>query len=266
MNQLIYNKHRVSWIERGEGSPVILLHGFCEDAQMWEGLVNSLKSYRFICVDLPGFGQSEAFDKISIDGMAEIVKAVADHLELSQYILLGHSMGGYVAAAYARKYPNDLLGLGLIHSHPYGDTEVGKVGRNKGLKFIAKNGHGVFIRNLMPNLFPAIFKSEHPELLEFLITRAAAGPELGITAALIAMRDRSDNSMALEKINCPVLFVVGKEDTVIPLDSGLKQTSLPDIADIQILEDVGHMGMFEIPDLFAQKIQRFINHCLATHS
>jgi len=254
----------VSWWEKGEGTPIILLHGFCEDARMWEGLVNSLGSFRFICIDLPGFGRSEAFEYISIDGMAEVVKAVADHLDLNSYILIGHSMGGYVAAAYARKYPDDLIGLGLIHSHPYEDTEMGKAGRNKGLKFIEKNGHEAFIRNLMPKLFPSAFQTQHPELLDTLISRAVAGPQLGITAALIAMRDRSDHSSALSRVACPVLFVVGKDDEVIPLASGLKQTSLPNIADIQILEGIGHMGMFEIPELFAHKIQQFIHLCVET--
>ncbi|MEZ4957904.1 MAG: alpha/beta hydrolase [Saprospiraceae bacterium] len=245
--------------EGKEGIPVVLLHGFCEDSRMWDEWLPLLPSYRrYLCIDLPGFGNSELLETTTIETMADAVAAVLKDNNIEKCVLLGHSMGGYVACAFAKKYGNQLAGLCMFHSHPFADSEEKKEGRLKGIEFIKTNGHILFVRQLIPKLFNYDFSKGYQAEVNRLIYHATKYAPEAIIASLHAMRNRPDLSEVLANIKCPVLFFIGKKDAAIPLDVSLAQTHLPSIADIQIYSDVGHMGMFKSPRKTAKAFKEFL--------
>ena len=105
--------------------PLVLLHGFCEDSTIWYKILPFLKknasNRAIIAIDLGGFGQSEQFGS-TIEAMARQVNEVIETLALSPCILVGHSLGGYVALAVAESFADKIAGFGLLHSHAFADT------------------------------------------------------------------------------------------------------------------------------------------------
>ena len=249
MKYLSFQQRKIAFRAEGSGTPIVLLHGFCEDSTVWDEYKSSLleAAYQVVAIDLPGFGRSEAIPSITIEQMAEAVQGVLIKIGLGKSIVIGHSMGGYVSLAFARRFPEMLLGLGLFHSHPYADTEAKKEGRLKSAAFIHRQGHALFVKQLIPALFAPKFARDNTLLIEKLSYQAAQYPSAGIIAALEAMAQRPDESETLAKLAVPALFIIGKKDTVIPADQSLEQIHLPPLASIHILDHVGHMGMFEAP-------------------
>ena len=245
----------------GQGLPVVFIHGFCEDSHMWEHWKKRLSGCLVIRIDLPGFGQTPLDKAYSIDAMAELVDRVLDQAGITQCIMIGHSMGGYVSLAFAEKKPEKLFGLGLIHSHPYADTDETKAARLKRKQFVEKNGAEAYVKQLIPSLFaPENINNQQPTI-DSLIARASKYSAQGILNALQAMHDRPDRSDILKKSTIPILFLIGKKDQAIPEPFSMNQLGLPEIASIHIHEDVGHMGMFEAPELCLAQVKSFIKLC-----
>lgn len=228
---------------------------------MWDEVVRHFPEREVLCVDLPGFGESEPRGEISIQGMATAVREVLESLEWNALFCMGHSMGGYVALALAEQRPEWLRGLGMLHSHPYADTEEKKVARNRSLKFLRENGVKPYVRQLIPTLFAPEFARAQRPLVEKLVKQAEGGSGVGIAAALRAMRDRADRSTVLGGLSVPVLFLIGTEDRAIPEEMSRRQTTLPAVGQVECLEGVGHMGMFEAPEQTVGMLRRFINLC-----
>ncbi len=264
MKKLSYEAADLAYLSEGKGAPVVLLHGFCEDHKIWEEFLQDLQAepYQVIAIDLPGFGASEAVEGISIEGMARRVHAVLEELRTGPAVLIGHSMGGYVGLAFARLFPERLLGLGLFHSHPYADDADKKAIRHKSAAFIRRQGHALFVKQLIPSLFADNFARSNAFLLEKLIYRASHFPSEGIIAAQEAMAERKDETETLKNINVPVLFIIGKQDSAIPADKNQEQVHLPEVASIHILEKAGHMGQFEDRKRTQRYVRQFVAFCV----
>src|SRR5687768_9031756 len=117
----------------GNGKPVMLVHGFGETGDVWKSQVSFLKgSFKLIVPDLPGSGQSEMTDDMSMEGMAEILKQILDKEKITGVSMIGHSMGGYIMLAFSKKYSQYLTAIGLFHSTAYADSEEKKAVRKKG--------------------------------------------------------------------------------------------------------------------------------------
>ncbi len=264
MKYINFREKKVAYTSKGKGTTVVLIHGFCEDGAMWDEFKQDLleENFRVVCIDLPGAGKSEAMIGLSIEGMAEVVHAVIEELSLDKFVLIGHSMGGYVALNYAAKHEALLLGLGLFHSHPYADTPEKKEARQKSIDFIGRQGHVLFVKQLIPGLFPPVFVRSNAFLIEKLTYRATRYPGAGIVNALQAMKDRPDQSEVLKNIQVPVLFIIGAKDTAIPAEASIEQTHLPAVAQVHILEKVGHMGQFEAKKATQSMVRQFVGFCL----
>lgn len=257
-----FNQRPLFYTTQGDGFPLVFIHGFCEDASMWaEFMQPFLDKYQVITMDLPGFGQSAVQDTHTILNYAEAVKTVLDSLKVEKCVMIGHSMGGYTALAFAELYPNILEGLGLFHSHPFEDSEEKKENRKKTIQFIQKHGNAPFLGQMIPSLFTKHFAKANKNLVDKMIDEATAYPESGIIAGLEAMINRPSRAAVLENIEVPVLLIVGKEDEAIPYDSSLKMSYLAKTTDLQILENVGHCGMFEATDETQKIVLDFLKFC-----
>ena len=104
----LYKKATVTFSDTGKGRVVVLLHGFLGSHQIWEQTISFLsKSFRVIAIDLPGHGSSDCIGYIhTMELQAKCIKAVMDCLRLKKYVLVGHSMGGYAALAFAELFPD----------------------------------------------------------------------------------------------------------------------------------------------------------------
>ncbi len=260
MPKLKFKNKTLFYRRSGSGIPLVLIHGFCEDSSMWNEYKKAFKNCKIICPDLPGFGNSSLPNENSINYYAMAVKAILDKEKIKKkFIMIGHSMGGYVSLAFAEKYSPQLLGMGLFHSHPMADTDLGKSNRHKGMEFIDKFGHKKYVEGLMPKLFPPKFKRS--PILQKLITKASQYSASSIKAGLQAMADRPDRSSILSQAHYPILIIVGKEDQLIPFDLSAQFVHLPAVASVHLLDGIGHMGMFEDAEATSTIIKEFIYFC-----
>lgn len=238
--------------------PLVLLHGFAEDSSLWDRQKEYLKDkHRLITADLPGSGSAPLTGDTSMEGLAAAIKARLDAENIEQCIMVGHSMGGYVTLAFAELYPDRLKAIGLFHSTSYADTEEKKAARRKGIEFIQKNGAAPFIRQSTPNLFSERSRQEHPEWVSGLIQQYSSFNPDALVRYYEAMIHRPDRSHLLKSFKGPVLFIIGGQDSAVPLASSLQQCHMPSIAHIHILKDAGHMGMIEDSDRAARILDSF---------
>ena len=228
LKKTFYKNESVSFTDTGKGRVVVLLHGFLGSIQVWENLLPALsKRYKVVVIDLPGHGLTENFGYVhKMDLMAEAVKAVLHALQLRRYVLIGHSMGGYVSMAFAEKYMDNLRGLVLFHSTAVADSEEKKLDRDKAIK-VAKRNKEKYLKESLKKLFlPANIKKD-PELLKQASQIAQSTPTQGIVGALEGMKQRKNTEVVLQFCNCPVMFIAGLHDLLLPLELHKHQFELP---------------------------------------
>lgn len=264
-HQIEIQGRKIIYCVYGTGKTLVLLHGFGEDHSIWHNQVAYFKNqYKIITPDLPGTSSSELSHDMSIEGMADIVKTIVDSELKSpdeKIILVGHSMGGYIAMAYAEKYADDLAGLGLFHSTSYADSKEKIITRKKGIEFIETHGAAAFLKTTLPNLFFSATKEHQPELLESLIEKSGHFSTSSLVAYYEAMINRPDRRDVLKKVKIPVMFVMSENDQAIPIADSLEQSSFPENSYITILKNSGHMGMVEEPMESNQALTRFLDAC-----
>ena len=260
MPTAIYQTQNIQYSITGKGQTLVLLHGFGEDSRMWTDFLPAFDAYQVLTIDLPGFGQSDLI-AATIPVMAEAVKAVLDKEKIKKCTLIGHSMGGYVTLEFAKNHETRLLGFGLFHSHPYADTADKKKSRTKSIAFVEKHSVPIYLKQLMPLLFARNYAKTNAFVVDKMIYYGSQTSQAGIINGLQAMRDRADTTSVLKNTKVPVLFIVGKKDAAVSLENSLNQVHLPSISDIHILENVGHMGMFEAKKETIAAIHGFMEFC-----
>lgn len=253
----------INWQTHGDLSaalPLVLLHGFCEDAAIWDALTKHWAGLPIVAMDLPGFGGSEPPEVPGMEAYVEAVAVVLDTLSLPKILLTGHSLGGYVALEFAARFPERLAGMCLFHSHPFEDTPERKEGRRRAIDLLHAGKKEAYLKQLYPGLFAPEFISAHPEIVENLVQNGRSYPVEGIAAALTAMMQRREHLDTLQHAAFPVQFVLGDQDALIPVQQALKAAVLPAISRVDLLRGVGHMSMFEAPDKAAEAVQAFYHY------
>ncbi len=258
MAYIKFKKKNIFFTDEGKGKTVVLLHGFTESSKIWTGFASKLsKKFRVICIDLPGHGKSECIDTIhSMDLMAEVVMTVMTKLKTGKAIMVGHSMGGYVTLAFAEKYPSNLRGFCLFHSHCFADSPDDKENRNRTIDMVGKDKLG-FLAQFIPGLFPIEVHKTYAAKIEKLIQQASKMHKEGVIAALEGMKNRKDQSELLKKTGLPVLFILGLKDSKAPLPRLWEMITLPARSEVFLLRDCGHMGYIEAPEETLRAVMSF---------
>jgi pimeloyl-ACP methyl ester carboxylesterase len=247
---------------RSKSRVLVLLHGFCEDLSIWSHLLPDLAEIRVVCIDLPGFGKSTPLHGNAVlRNYTDAVLHVLDALKLEKVVLVGHSLGGYVALQFADLHPERLAGFGLINSHPLADTPERRTIRTRTVGLIENGGQRAFVKQLFSGLFEPQFAKQHPNLVKGLINKAAKFPPEGIINASIAMRDRPDQTQVLVQTQVPVLLLLGEKDQLIAPEIVDQFMHLPQRSQVQIIKEVAHMAMLEqsVPTTLA--LSSFISFC-----
>lgn len=244
-NSILFKNINVSFTDNGKGKAVVFLHGFLEDKSIWNDFSNQLSAkYRIITIDLLGHGKTECLSYVhTMEEMAEAVCAVLKHLKVRKYYLVGHSLGGYVSLALVESCPDNIRGLCMFHSSARADNEAKQKDRDRAIKVVKQNKN-LFINEAIPNLFYTKNNS-YLEEIEALKKTALTISLQGIVAALEGMKIRMDREIILNFAPYPVLYIIGKEDNILPYQDLIEQANLPKHGTYLLLEDVGHIGFME---------------------
>jgi pimeloyl-ACP methyl ester carboxylesterase len=264
---IAFEKGKINYSVQGEGPVIVLLHGFLEDHTIWDDFARKLAArYKVIAIDLPGFGKTSNFNKIhTMPYMANTVYSVLADEFVEECIMVGHSMGGYVALAFAMNYPDKLKGLILFHSQAAADTEEGKVNRDRTIE-IVEGDHHSFIHSFVPSLFAESNVKKYEAEINRLRKISLETKTNGIVAALAGMRDRPDFVEMLSKLEIPVFFIIGKQDSRINMEMMLGQLKAPHNCEAMILDNVGHMGFIEASDITYLAIEHFVERNISLPS
>ena len=247
MNQLLYKNTKISYSDIGKGKAIVLLHGFLENQKMWQDLVPELsKKHRVITLDLLGHGETECMGYVhSMEDNADVVQAVLSKLRIRKAVFTGHSMGGYVALAYAELYPEKIRGLVLLNSTSKADSEERKANRNRAIKVVKKD-YTTFIRLSITNLFSPDNIEPLVDEIEKVKIEALKTPLQGVVASLEGMKIRKDREVLLHLTPYPKMLILGKKDPVLIYESTLEQ--IEDTAVKLVTFPDGHMSHIENKD------------------
>jgi pimeloyl-ACP methyl ester carboxylesterase len=234
---------------------VIFLHGFGEDATVWADFLKLLpQEHTYFCPDYASLTNIE-----SMDGYTDWLKAFTEEKSITASVIIGHSMGGYIALAFAEKFSKEVLGLGLFHSSAYADNDERKEIRLKISRVIDQQGTAKFIKGFYPNMFTEEFKEKNADFIEKQIISYSYFPKEALMNAQIAMRGRVDKTAVLKEANYPIMILAGEKDTFVPKIAALEQISLLKNSQSIVLEGVAHAGMFENPIESAKVVTAFLS-------
>ena len=264
LKKALYKKEKITYSDKGRGRVIVLLHGFLGSHAIWQSVAANLeKSYRVIAIDLPGHGESPCFGYAhSMELMAKCVKAVMDSLRLKKYVIIGHSMGGYVGLAFADIFPDNLKGLCLFHSSAYPDSAEKKKDRLRAIDVVRAN-KTVYTKTSIRNLFATKNLKYLSEEISFATKIAKGTSQQGIIAALHGMRDRPGRDIILGLVEYPIMMVIGELDNVLPYEQLLEQSELIKNKSVLFLEHDGHLGFLESPKQSAAELRKFLRKCFS---
>lgn len=261
--QFLFEQATIRYSTEGEGDVVLLVHGFGEDSSIWHNQVQLLKDkFKVITPDLPGSGKSSLLEKnnVQITDYAYCLNELLKNEKVEKCYLAGHSMGGYITLAFAELFPDKLMGMGLINSTAFADSDEKKQTRLQGIEVINTYCAYEFLKKTIPMLFSKEFKMNHPSIVDALIEKSKSFTNRALIQYYHAMMGRPDRTDTLKHCPVKVLFVIGNQDTAAPLHDLLQQVHLPAIAYVNIIENTGHMSMFEAPE----KLNQYLSEFLAT--
>jgi pimeloyl-ACP methyl ester carboxylesterase len=244
LKQIHYKNTTISYSDSGKGTAVVLLHGFLENKTMWKDLVPiSSQKNRVITIDLLGHGATGCLGYVhSMENNAEIIKAVLSHLRIRKVIFVGHSMGGYVALAFAELYPAAVKGLVLLNSTSKEDSAERKHNRDRAIKAVKQN-YVNFVRLSIANLFSVNNRERLENEIENVKLEALKTPLQGIVASLEGMKIRKNREFILRESEFPKLLILGEKDGVLIYKDNLAQLENTDVKLVTFQD--GHMSHIE---------------------
>lgn len=241
---LSFKNSLVSFSDTGKGSVVVLLHGFLENSTMWNDLIPVLsKTNRVIAIDLLGHGNTECIGYVhSMELMAEAVDFILKSLKIRRIILIGHSMGGYVALAYAEKHLETIKGFCLMNSTSLADDDDRKMLRARANKMVQGNFNNM-IRMSFTNLFGEKSRTKFKSEMESALNEALNTPVQGYIACQEGMRIRPNRIAVLQENSFKKLIIIGKKDPVLEYEVSLKEAEKTNSE--TVVFDDGHMSHIE---------------------
>ncbi|MGZ9223062.1 MAG: alpha/beta fold hydrolase [Anaerolineales bacterium] len=252
MEKIKVNDIQLAYARRGKGTPLVLLHGYPLDHHLWDELVPLLDdSFDLIVPDLRGFGESTTLDTpYTMDDYATDIAGLLEQLGIQKAAIVGHSMGGYVALAFARLYPERVSGLGLVSSQVLADPPDRKEGRYKSAADVAEKGIGGVVETMTPKF------TSNEGLQKFARESMERQRPAAYIGALKAMAERMDSTPLLSAFLFPVVLIHGDSDALIPIDRAREVKAALPHAHLVEITGAGHMPMMEAKEQTAEALKR----------
>jgi 3-oxoadipate enol-lactonase len=229
--------------------PIVFIHAFPLDRRMWQAQLDeaSRRNRRAVVVDLRGFGDARGELASTMDGLAAGVVHTLDAHGIDRAILAGLSLGGYVALAMQRLYPQRIAGLVLADTRAGADSEEGKRARNANIELARTKGSAAVYDAMAGKLFASGTAVSVRDAVRAIA--ASQDPE-AVVAALEAMRDRPDSSGILASIAVPTRIIVGRSDEITPLAESQKMHDTIRGSTLHVIDNAGHLSNLEQPAAF----------------
>lgn len=251
------------YLEAGAGWPVVLLHAFPLNADMWRPQLDRVpEGWRLIAPDLRGFGPDTNLAggarAPTMDEIAEDVGVLLDELRIDPAVIGGLSMGGYVAFALFRMAPERFSGMILSDTKPQADTPEGRQRRRQMIE-VARAGGALAVANqMLPTLLGETTMRTRPEVQSQVRGMIQSASVAAISDALEAMMERPDSTRDLARISCPVLVLAGDEDMLTPVAHAEAMQQRITRCRLVVLPGAGHLSNLETPDTFSQAVSDFL--------
>ena len=249
-------------LDRGKGTPIVLVHGFPLNHTMWRMQIDAFAGqFRLIAPDLRGFGQSSVTaGTATMEQMADDLAGMLDAMSIRQPVVFcGLSMGGYVAWQFALRHRQRLAKLVLCDTRAVADSAEAAAGRRKSAERALAEGSVSFIaESMLGKLFAPATASKQPALIEETRQVILGTSPVGVAAALLGMALRPDVTSRLPEIDVPALVVCGQYDAISPPEEmrGIAER-LPQARFVEIKE-AGHMAPLEQPAAVNGALARFL--------
>lgn len=238
----------ISYTDIGSGKPILLIHAFPTDQQLWHTQQTGLKNkFRIITLDLWGFGKSSPVDgqAITMSAYADEVKQLMDQLHIQQAIIGGESMGGYIALAFLQKYPERVSGLILSDTQSIADSDETKAKRETSAKDILQNGTSAFIQGFMQKALSPTASNETRKYLTEILNKQSP---FALASGLRGMALRPDTSSVLANSQLPILIITGDQDVLISSQQSEAMHTLAKNSKLVTIAGAGHLSNLEKSD------------------
>ncbi|MBR2961496.1 MAG: alpha/beta hydrolase [Alistipes sp.] len=240
---------------------VVLLHGYLENMLVWEEFASLLyQKVRVVTLDLPGHGISEVKGDVhTMDYLADTVVAMLDALNIERAVLVGHSMGGYVALAAAERHPERLAGLVLLSSTPNADSEEKRENRRREIAIVREGKKDMLARMAPAMGFATDNRKRFADEIEDLTEIVRLTEDSGIVALLGGMIERRDQNEMLHNLALPQLFILGRKDEYITAEIAEAMVARHPQASVVWLDNSGHMGYVEEAERCAEELLKWVD-------
>lgn len=252
---MTYLPVNLAYEEHGDGTPVILVHGFPLNRSIWYPIIPQLsQKAHLILPDLRGHGQSPVTEGVySMRLLAEDLRALMDNMKIDKAVMAGHSMGGYVCLAFAKAYPNRLAGLGLVATQAAADLPERRASRQQMIEEVRRKG----IKAVAETMAPAL--TCQASLVEVLRKMIMPMNPKGVVSSLKGMAERPNAQEWLSTITVPTVVIAGTEDKIIPLERPKIMVQLLGRAWLAEVNGAGHVPMMEQPEAVSQALLQLLN-------
>jgi pimeloyl-ACP methyl ester carboxylesterase len=250
---------RIGYDDIGQGLPVVFLHAFPLNRTMWSPQTSALAAdWRCLAIDARGFGDSSATPPYDVNRHADDVTAVLDLVGVRSAVIVGISMGGYVAFALWRRSAHRVRALVLADTRAAGDTLDGRERRRDLIELARSRGAAAVAEKQVIGLLGKTTRARHPDLVRSVQMMAEQGSIDGIVGVLEALMARPDSTATLPTISVPTLVIVGDEDVLAPpKEARAMQASIPG-SRLEVIAEAGHLSSVERPAAFNAVLSEFL--------
>lgn len=257
------NNFTMAYENEGSGMPLLLIHGYPLNRQLWADQIRALKDIAHLIVpDLRGHGESESTPApYTIDILADDCHELLNILGIEQPIIVGGlSMGGYIAMAFYRRYPERVNGMVLAATRASADTSEGRANRDKAIQLARKEGPAAIAESMLPKMFAPKTYITRPELVNEIRKMMIGTSTEGIIGALTAMKERPDSFDILSQFNKPALIIHGDEDQIMSIEDAQAIQKAIRGSKLEIIPSAGHLPNLEQPQAFNAALRRFLQN------
>jgi pimeloyl-ACP methyl ester carboxylesterase len=239
---------------------LLLIHGYPFNQHLWDPVTAKLSGVPLLAPDLPGFGEKPVLQGVtpSMEAYAEALHQVCQNEGLERVVPAGMSMGGYVALAFAERYPEMIAGLALISSQPTADSPEAQKNRAELINKLQQSGWESALNAIQPKMFSPN-RQQHPAHVGLLKSAAASAGVPGLTFALQAMANRQDRTSVLRQLRVPLLLAHGTEDQIVPFAKISQLSQELPTGELVPIEYAGHATPLEAPEQLAEALERLMH-------